>query len=139
MREPRYRFPDHVRDTTRAMASRMISEEEIADSPEELEAWLAERPETRESLKSGGYGTKFDASDLHPLLMVFVAKQGGGQRDPEPSTTRSRSGWIAAVVAIVVVVVLAVLLVAAAPLPDAPTGIDTAPTIVDQGESRAFW
>jgi uncharacterized damage-inducible protein DinB len=44
MREPRYRFPDHVRDTTRTIATRMVREDAVARTPEELEAWIAEEP-----------------------------------------------------------------------------------------------
>jgi hypothetical protein len=78
MREPRYRFPDHVRDTTRTIAGRMDREGNVAQTPEELEAWIADEPEVRASLESGGYGTHFTAADLFPLLRGHAGEAGSG-------------------------------------------------------------
>jgi hypothetical protein len=108
MRAPRYRFPDEVRSTTRAMASRMVHDGTIARTPEELDAWIAREPGVREPLERGGYGTAFTAHDLLPLLHVFVEKAGGPAPhadEPAPSSSGGRR-----VVGLVVVLVAALLL-----------------------------
>jgi hypothetical protein len=112
MRPPRFHFPDHVRSTTRDMASRMVQDGTVPSTPGELDAWVARTPDVRESLESGGYGTHFTADDLLPLLEVFVAKAGGARPQPaaRPRSSPGR-GVILAVVA-AVVIVAAVLAVA---------------------------
>jgi hypothetical protein len=55
------------------MASAMLSEGGVTSSPEELEAWIAARPEFRGPLEAGGFGTRFDAADLFPLLEAFLS------------------------------------------------------------------
>jgi branched-chain amino acid transport system substrate-binding protein len=119
MREPRYRFPDHVRDTTRTIAARMAREETVARTPEELEAWIEGDPEVRASLESGGYGTHFTAADLFPLLQGMLAKEGATTTPSERSATRKSPAtwWIAVVVAIVVLVVVLLLTACAAAPP----------------------
>jgi hypothetical protein len=76
MRSPRYRFPDAVRSATRAMAARMVQQDSIARTPEQLELWVSEHPEVARPLMDGGYGRAFDANDLFPLLQVFLTKAG---------------------------------------------------------------
>jgi hypothetical protein len=74
MRDPRYRFSDEVRATTRAAALRMIHAGTVAESPEALGAWIARTDDLRETLTKGGYGSAFTADDLFPLFQGFVAK-----------------------------------------------------------------
>ena len=104
MRDPRYRFSDAVRTTTRAIALRMIHAGAVAASPEELDAWITRTDDLRERLTTGGYGSAFAADDLFPLFQSFVAKA--------TSAAPSRSGtgparwlWIAVIVAVVAIVV----------------------------------
>jgi hypothetical protein len=110
MRGPRYRFPDQVRNTTRTIAARMIREGEIARSPEDLDVWIAERPEVHAPLEKGGYGSAFDSSDLYPLLAVFL----GPENAPAPAADSTPTGLsrktLAMLVGILVVVVLIVVL-----------------------------
>lgn len=82
MRGPRYQFPNEVRSTTRAMAVRMVQGGHIAETPEQLEEWIAREGDVREPLEDGGYGTEFTAHDLFPLLQVFISQTGG----PAPAT-----------------------------------------------------
>lgn len=74
MRDPRYRFSEDVRATTRAIALRMIHAGDVAASPEALEAWIARTDDVRERLTRGGYGSAFTAGDLFPLFHAFVAR-----------------------------------------------------------------
>lgn len=111
MRPPRYRFPEGVRSTTRWMASRMVREGTVTETPEQLEAWIAQAPETREVLEIGGYGTEFTAHDLLPLLHVFVTAAGGRVPSAEPPPRPSRKPWLLGVLLLVaVLVVLAVVM-----------------------------
>ena len=111
MRDPRYRFSDDVRATTRAIALRMIHAGAVAASPEELEAWIAQTDDVRERLTRGGYGSEFTAGDLFPLF------QGSVARATAATPTRSaagpgrwlRIGLIVAIVAIVANVVIVVV------------------------------
>lgn len=107
MRPPRYHFPDEVRSTTRDMAHRMVSDDTVARSPEELDAWIAQAPDARESLVRGGFGTRFTSADLFPLLEVFVAKAGGVA--PARAAVPARGGWNPWVVGLFVLVAVAVL------------------------------
>ena len=77
MREARYRFPERVREATSAMAARMVRDGTVPETPEQLEAWIAAAPDVAASLTAGGYGSKFTAADLLPLLHVFVKNAGG--------------------------------------------------------------
>ena len=108
MREPRYRFPEIVRSTTRTMASRMVADGRIAETPEELERWIEEEPAAGDALRKGGYGNEFTAHDLFPLFQVMVVKAGGSTPAVETVPPPSRRGWLlgAAIVAVVVIVIL---------------------------------
>jgi hypothetical protein len=106
MREPRYRFTDDVRSTTRAIALRMIHAEAVADSPEALDAWIARTEDLRERLEKAGYGKAFHSHDLFPLFQAYVAK--ATRSAPPPSRAgRPRWLWIAIVVAAIIVAILA--------------------------------
>lgn len=115
MRPPRYRFPDEVRSATRGMAAGMVRDGTVPGTPEALDRWIGERPETAETLARGGYGTEFTSEDLFPLLQVFVANAGGSPAPaPGEPRPRSRGRWLlAAVVAAAVVAVVAFALAAA--------------------------
>jgi hypothetical protein len=140
MREPRYQFPNHVRDTTRAMAERMDREGTVARTPDELEAWIDGEPEVRASLESGGYGTHFTAADLFPLLEAMLTKRGArpaGQGATGPgAAARSPARWWVAIVVAVVLLVLVLLLTAAETAPAQDPGSDPAPppAVLMQGE-----
>ena len=110
MREARYRFPEEVRSTTRAMASRMVNEATIAETPAELEAWLADNPKERQSLEGGGYNTKFSAADLLPLLQVLIERAGGPPPRPteEPPSPPPKSIWPVISAALLLIIVIAV-------------------------------
>lgn len=116
MRAPRYRFPDEVRTATRGMAARMLADGTVADTPEQLDAWLSEAPADRESLERGGYGTAFTAEDLLPLLRAFIERSGGSP-PTAPAPARSSGRWwvVGLVVAVVVVVLVVVLRMGALP------------------------
>jgi hypothetical protein len=108
MRAPRYRFPEEVRSTTRSIAAQMVRDGTIAETPEELDAWVAREPAAEESLQRGGYGTAFTAHDLFPLLQVFVVQAGGPAPEAEPAARPSRIPWIAGIVAAVVLLLIAI-------------------------------
>lgn len=111
MRAPRYRFPEEVRSTTRAMASRMVDDGAIPRTPEELDAWIAGAPEVRGPLEKGGYGTAFTSADLLPLLDVFVVQAGGPPREPDaPPPSASRKVPMAGLLLAVGVMLLLLLL-----------------------------
>ncbi|HEV2147718.1 MAG TPA: hypothetical protein VGR37_09980 [Longimicrobiaceae bacterium] len=114
MRAPRYRFPDEVRSTTRAMASRMVQEGTIARTPEELDAWISERPDVREPLEKGGYGTAFTSHDLFPLLHVFVLRAGGPAPEVVPPRRPSQKWWLLGLLLVLLVVLLLVAVSAVA-------------------------
>ncbi len=96
MRDPRYRFSDDVRATTRAAALRMIHAGTVATSPEALAAWVARTDDLRETLTNGGYGTAFTADDLFPLYQGFVAK--ATPAPPRASAGRGKWLWIGLIV-----------------------------------------
>ena len=110
MRDPRYRFSDDVRATTRAIALRMVHAGTVAESPEVLEAWIARTDDVRERLTQGGYGSAFDAGDLFPLFRGFVAKATAAAPPARSSTGRAKWLWIGVVVVIVAVMVVAVVM-----------------------------
>lgn len=109
MRAPRYRFPDQVRTTARAIASRMVQDGAIAQTPEQLDTWVAERPDIREALERGGYNTAFTSHDLFPLLQVFI-EQAGGTNPSVDVPTRSSSHRL--IVGLALGLLLVLLLVA---------------------------
>lgn len=115
MRPPRFQFTNEIRETTRTIASRMVGDGTIAQTSEELGAWIEQRPEVREPLELDGYGTEFTAEDLFPLLQVFVVQAGGSypEADAPPGASRRRWALLALVAAAVVLAV--VLAVVAAP------------------------
>lgn len=131
MRPPRYRFPDEVRTTTRAMASRMVEEGSVVGTDEELDRWIAERPEYRDPLVRGGYGEKFGADDLLPLLHVFVGAAGGAPPRPpgDAPAGASRGRWITAAVVVAALAILAIMLVSCAPANRVPAEADAAVTV----------
>lgn len=94
MRPPRYRFPDEVRSTTRAMASRMVHDGTVVRTPEQLDTWISQRPDVRESLESGGYGTEFTSDDLFPLLQVFIVQAGGAAPEADAPPRSSPGRWL---------------------------------------------
>lgn len=111
MRAPRYRFPDQVRSTTRTVASRMVRTGEIARTPEQLDAWISEEPDVKESLEKGGYNTAFTSADLFPLLQVFIVQAGGPGPEPDAPEAdapprASRRGWLTALVLVAAAVLL---------------------------------
>lgn len=88
MRGPRYQFPNEVRSATRALAARMVQGGQVAETPAQLEEWIAREGEVRETLEDGGYGTEFTADDLFPLLQVFITQAGGPAPVTEPPARR---------------------------------------------------
>ncbi len=112
MREPRYRFSDDVRATTRAVALRMVHARAVAASPEELEAWIAKTDDIRQRLTAGGYGARFTAADLFPLYEGFVTK-ASAVAPRQPDARGPRRTWIGlAIGAIIVIVLLAIVFIA---------------------------
>ena len=104
MREPRYRFTDDVRASTRAIALRMIHAGRVAESAMELDEWIARTDDLRETFMKAGYGSAFTSDDLFPLFQSFVAKATG------PAKSRTRSGssrrvriWVLVTAAIAVI------------------------------------
>lgn len=110
MRAPRYRFPDEVRSTTRTIASRMVREGTVAQTPEQLDAWITGAPGTRESLEKAGYGTAFTSDDLFPLLQVFIVQAGGPAPPADAPPSSFRGPWLVglAVALVLLLVVVAV-------------------------------
>lgn len=112
MRPPRYRFPDEVRSTTRTIAARMVDEGTIAQTPEELDTWISQRPEVQHSLQKGGYNTAFSSHDLFPLLQVLVEKAGGPAPEADVPPRSARGRWLVGGLLLVVVIVILLLAVA---------------------------
>lgn len=111
MRPPRYRFPNHVRETTRTIAARMVGDGGIATTAQDLDAWIARTPDVRQSLESGGYGAEFTADDLFPLLEVFVVQAGGPAPAPAaPPRSSRRALYVALGAVLLVLVVVAVVM-----------------------------
>lgn len=113
MRAPRYRFPEEVRTVTRRMASRMVRDGTFPNTPDELEAYIQTSPEYREPLERGGYGSRFTARDLHPLLEVFAAQRGGAPQVAPGAPRRSWLGWVVGIVLAIVVLTALLLTVGA--------------------------
>ena len=104
MRDPRFRFSDAVRASTRAIALRMIHAGEVAQSAAQLHEWIMRTDDLRETLVNAGYGSAFTADDVFPLLQSFVAKAS------RPAVSRtggssSRALWVGAIITVVLAVV----------------------------------
>jgi hypothetical protein len=91
MRDPRYRFTDGVRGSTRAIALRMLHAGEVAESPLHLDEWIARTEDLRESLVNAGYGSAFTSEDLFPLFQSYVAK---ASRPVAPPARAGASRWL---------------------------------------------
>jgi ferric-dicitrate binding protein FerR (iron transport regulator) len=109
MRAPRYRFPDAVRSATRNIASTMAEDGAVAETPEQFEAWLAERPEFRGALERGGYGKTFTSGDLFPLLRVFLEERRVSPPTRERPVQASRRWWIVGLVLLLLLVVVGLI------------------------------
>ena len=103
MRDPRYRFSDQVRASTRAIALRMIHRGEVAESAAQLHAWIERTDDLRETLLNAGYGSAFTSDDLFPLFHSFVAKASRSvvSRTADKSF---RTLWIGTIVTVVLAV-----------------------------------
>jgi hypothetical protein len=109
MRDPRYRFSDDVRATTRAIALRMIHAGTVAVSAQELESWIGQTADIRERLTKGGYGSAFTAEDLFPLFQGSVARAKAAAATPPPPGARPAKWlWIGAIVVVAIVIVVIV-------------------------------
>jgi hypothetical protein len=109
MRAPRHRFSDSVRSTTRSIAAVMVEEGAVAETPDELEAWLSARPHMKVPLEEGGYNTAFGAADLFPLLKAMVGPPGEPVTTAAPQPRRPGPALLAGG-ALVVAVVLGVII-----------------------------
>jgi hypothetical protein len=133
MRPPRFRFPEEVRSATRVMASRMVQEGSVAQTPAELEAWIARDADVREPLVHGGYGEAFTAEDLFPLLQASVQKAGGPAPAAAAAPRHAGRRWpVGLLIALVVAVLLlvAVRIALSQPsgeVPPPPTSIGSEP------------
>jgi hypothetical protein len=108
MRPPRYRFPDSVRSTTRAMASRMVADATIAETPEQLDEWISQEPGVRAALERGGYNSAFTSRDLLPLLQVFIVKAGGSPPDSAVPPPSARYRWMLGLLFLVAIILLGI-------------------------------
>lgn len=104
MREPRYRFTDPVRVSTRAIAVRMLHAGEVAESPEQLGEWIARTDDLRETLVKAGYGSAFTSDDLFPLFESYVAKAAQA-RTPPKARGSGKWLWIGVILAVAVAVI----------------------------------
>ena len=109
MRPPRHRFSDDVRTITRSIAADMVEEGAIAQTPDELDAWIAQRPEARARLEKGGYNDAFDATDLLPLLHA-MAGQPATPAPEVPKPSRMPRSALVAGGALVVAIVLGLII-----------------------------
>lgn len=93
----------------------MVRDGTVAQTPEELDTWIANTPEARETLETDGYGTDFTADDLFPLFQALVAKAGGQVapvRSADEPAPRSSRTWLLAGFLLLVFVVLVYALIA---------------------------
>ena len=112
MRDPRYKFPDEVRNATRSFASQVVAEGRVPQTAEELQERIAATPSLEQPLVHGGYGDRFTAHDLFPLFEVFVTRAGGSIRritDVPPPSSPAIDLRLVAVAAVVVVAVIALV------------------------------
>jgi hypothetical protein len=110
MRPPRYQFPEEVRTATRSTASRMIASGDVAQSPEELAAWIDASPDVEATLREGGYGTEFNAEDLYPLLQAMLAHQGVREPAAAAPERKPQLLWIGGAILLLLLIVLVVFL-----------------------------
>jgi hypothetical protein len=115
MRPPRFQFPNEVRSITRTIASAMVGNGNVAETPEQLDTWIGQRPDVRESLRADGYGTDFSAEDLFPLLQVFVGQAGGAAPEPAARPRASHRRWVLPALLLVMVITVVVLALMMAP------------------------
>lgn len=101
MRDPRYRFTDGVRASTRAIALRMLHSGEVAESPQQLSEWITRTEDLRESLVKAGYGSAFTSDDLFPLFQSYLAKASRPAASPAGDGP-SRWLWIGVIIAVIV-------------------------------------
>lgn len=71
----------------------MVRDGTVAETPEQLDAWIARTPDAREVLERDGYPRDFTAHDLFPLLQVFVGKAGGRIDPVQETRPRSFGKW----------------------------------------------
>lgn len=109
MRAPRHRFSDSVRDTTRSMAAAMVEEGTVLQTPQELEAWISQRPQVKAPLEEGGYNDAFGAVDLFPLLKAMARQPIAPVTTAAPPRRISRPALLAGG-ALIVAVVLGVII-----------------------------
>ena len=112
MRAPRYQFSEETRAMTRDIASRMLDQGTAAQTPEQLETWIASAPDARAVLERDGYGTNFTAHDLFPLLQGAITRLGG----PAPPVVEEKPAgssrtWMLVVFLVVLFAVLVYALV----------------------------
>ena len=84
----------------------MSAEGTVPAAPAELDEWLTRNPDLQERLVTGGYGTKFTADDLYPLLIVFMGGAPASRANAPATAATSKSRWM--VIALVVLVVLVI-------------------------------
>jgi len=101
MRDPRYRFTDDVRASTRAIALRMLHSGKVAESAVQLSEWIARTEDLRESLVKAGYGSSFTSDDLFPLFQSYLVKASRPAASPARHGS-SRWLWIGVLIAVIV-------------------------------------
>jgi hypothetical protein len=90
------------------MASRMVAEATVAETPEQLDEWISQEPGVRASLERDGYNSAFDSRDLFPLLQVFIVKAGGPPPDSTVPPPSSRYRWMLGVLFVIAVILLGI-------------------------------
>jgi hypothetical protein len=90
----------------------MAQEGTVAQTPDELDAWISRHPNVQRSLQSGGYRAVFTAEDLLPLLqaMAVASDETKPRHSAKPAMSApARVTILALVVAIAVGVLLGLL------------------------------
>ena len=109
MRAPRHRFSDNVRSITRSIATVMVEEGAIAQTPHELDTWISQRPRIRVPLEEGGYNKAFGADDLFPLLKAMVSQPAAPASEASTPSRMPKSALFAGG-ALLVAIVLGVII-----------------------------